>query len=553
MPNFTIISRPSEFEPLHTNGIPFVVSADNYSLPEFKYYFKPIKIDVDAPYSETILGEYKVPPRPGDGYGYFSPHVVLKSQVRNTISFGGSKMTTTKTTPPTFTSSMTFFIAGRVDAQVNYKMEYGYEWNPSYRVTYMTMVGTGYYPSSGPYVGMQLTELALHFSGQTPDFKVGDVIHLSKSNKAADAWLDGKCYVTSVFSPTIITVDRYSWNTMPLVYDGDTGIVQFQQRKIGVIETGTQAHSYGGTGKLYAFNGTRQPYERGIGVKPLLEGNQYFLSNYYPKGGYTHYKEVFPDQHESVTALIDANFFIINRVRITLYNENYPSGAIAEYLLPSGIDTTWRRKIYQVSCGPADIKFITGHSMVGVKYYKFQLLDKNDGGETARGTIVRKIVSNCSIYQNVQIAFLNRRGGFDYWNFNMASRKNTKVDRQTYKRSLPWNHDVTTNNGIRQEVVLSTTVDEQYTVNTDWISEYDYNFLEELITSPEVYRIDGFGTQSRTQDLSGFKIDQIIPTIKVTPITIVDTSFSSKSSLNDKIFNMSITYRIAYDTILQNR
>jgi len=88
--------------------------------------------------------------------------------------------------------------------------------------------------------------------------------------------------------------------------------------------------------------------------------------------------------------------------------------------------------------------------------------------------------------------------------------------------------------GLRGQAILSSNVNETFVLNSDWITQDDYAFLNQLITSPEVYIYD---------DTTGNN----------TPIIITDNSYVFKTTFRDKLFNLTISYKYAFDTNLQNQ
>jgi hypothetical protein len=58
--------------------------------------------------------------------------------------------------------------------------------------------------------------------------------------------------------------------------------------------------------------------------------------------------------------------------------------------------------------------------------------------------------------------------------------------------------------------------------------ESEYNYLQELITSEDVYLVERF---------------------TLTPITIIDTDFLYKSYQNGDLFIMNMTYKFSFDQL----
>jgi hypothetical protein len=82
------------------------------------------------------------------------------------------------------------------------------------------------------------------------------------------------------------------------------------------------------------------------------------------------------------------------------------------------------------------------------------------------------------------------------------------------------------------ELVLSQDVTEKWTVNTDWISEFDASWLEDLFKSTEVYHIDSNNN--------------------ILPIIVEDKSYEVKTYNRNQLFNVTMNFSYAYDIRVQN-
>lgn len=138
-----------------------------------------------------------------------------------------------------------------------------------------------------------------------------------------------------------------------------------------------------------------------------------------------------------------------------------------------------------------------------------------------------KINKKCTQYERVRLCWLNRHGGWDYFTFNKDNKKTVEVQRKQYTKTLKWDYAV----GDRGDTILSQKGKESYLLNSDWVTEYEAQWIEELFTSPEVYHIS-----------NGEKL----------PIIVLDNSYTVQTYLRDQIFNIQINYSYAYNINLQN-
>jgi hypothetical protein len=139
-----------------------------------------------------------------------------------------------------------------------------------------------------------------------------------------------------------------------------------------------------------------------------------------------------------------------------------------------------------------------------------------------------KIKENCSLYETVRMMWLNRAGGWDYFSFTKDNKKTVNIERSEFTKILDYNYSV----GDRGDTIYAQKGKENFLVNSDWITEDQAKWLEELFTSPEVYHLSG------TNKL---------------PIIITDTNYEVKTYLRNELFNIQINYRYSYNINLQNQ
>ena len=126
--------------------------------------------------------------------------------------------------------------------------------------------------------------------------------------------------------------------------------------------------------------------------------------------------------------------------------------------------------------------------------------------------------------QHLQLMFKNRYGHYDYYTFYGGRYDGIGITRETYNQ---WNIDWGSDNPTKQQYSRGTTdsqVDmvETIVVNTGFINQPDFMFLEELYTSNEVYEIQPDG------GLYG--------------VNIINTEFEKKIEGNRTIYNVDLTF-----------
>jgi hypothetical protein len=123
-----------------------------------------------------------------------------------------------------------------------------------------------------------------------------------------------------------------------------------------------------------------------------------------------------------------------------------------------------------------------------------------------------------------QLMWKNRYGHYDYYTFTAGKTEGIAIERQTYKT---WNVDWGSSNPSMAQYSRGTTdwqvsMVETHVINSGFLNQPDFMFLEELYTSDEVYEIRTDGG--------------------LTPINIVNTEFVKKNKGNKDIVNIELTY-----------
>jgi hypothetical protein len=155
------------------------------------------------------------------------------------------------------------------------------------------------------------------------------------------------------------------------------------------------------------------------------------------------------------------------------------------------------------------------------------------GNFTEKITIFRKDC-NWDKYDPKDVIFLNRLGGWDTFRFYGSKNEEVKIERATYKRAYgTWSsatYNYTTNERGTTNIKTDLTVEGE--VMSDFLDIETTNWLEELLTSPEVFMIEG---------------------VKLIPINITDSSFKRQIRGNVKLRQLSFRYEKSNDTRTQQQ
>ncbi len=137
-----------------------------------------------------------------------------------------------------------------------------------------------------------------------------------------------------------------------------------------------------------------------------------------------------------------------------------------------------------------------------------------------------KITSPCK-FERWNMIFESRTGSFDSFTFSLLSRDTDEITKEFYKKeptrlvsgSYTWSR------ADREKVTFFTKSTRTRVLNSNWVDEETYTWLSELVSSPVAYLEDGNNN--------------------LIAVTILDTSFTFKKRVNDKLFNLSITIQLA--------
>jgi hypothetical protein len=141
---------------------------------------------------------------------------------------------------------------------------------------------------------------------------------------------------------------------------------------------------------------------------------------------------------------------------------------------------------------------------------------------------IERQVPECG-YTGVRFAWINDYGTWDWFNYTLADTKITNLERGGYKRSfVPYNTSTTSvpyDRTRRGNDYYYTNINEQFTVNSDWLTTVQADWIQGMFYSPNVFIQDG---------------------LTMLPVVILDTAFDSKTNpKTQKLFKYTVTYALA--------
>ena len=191
---------------------------------------------------------------------------------------------------------------------------------------------------------------------------------------------------------------------------------------------------------------------------------------------------------------------------------------------------------------PAVLNFIEGG------YYTVEPLTAGNLNFGSKYTI-NVNCSNLKGYEPIRLCWLNQWGAWDYYTFTMKSSKMISTKGSTYQQlEGSWNQSTYKINGFKGgKKAFRVNATEKITMNTDFVSESESEWFEELINSPEVYILEGFQSDlNYTGTLTIPAMNQY-----VTPTRLTTSSYTKKTVANDKL--MQYTFEVEKSKTLRTQ
>jgi len=140
----------------------------------------------------------------------------------------------------------------------------------------------------------------------------------------------------------------------------------------------------------------------------------------------------------------------------------------------------------------------------------------------------------CSKYDPIRFKFMNNYGKYDYFTFTLAKTKNTEIKRNLFKQnpnqwdSTNYNYNRMSRGSSQYETILNDTI----TIQSDWITEDESVWLEQLMSSPDVYIYNN---------------DELVA------VNITNSSYQTKYEKSEQLFNLSISFQYSQNRKRQRR
>jgi hypothetical protein len=464
---------PQYFLPAYNNIIS-VVDSDNKNEDDFRFIFDVF--DADA--SERIA-RIKLPAAPS-GYGVFDAHRILENQVSSDILPNATGITE---------ASNPFF-----NYEIQYGEEFKYVWNfddnffNAGRVGFTSATQVHYYSSGDTVLITQATSGATNpqYDGVHTVYQVIDdysfVIDLTFGTSTA---AEAGTAVYSDFRKTQFT--GLTATTTNVIWDGAVGHQDFR-----IYDFTNYILDATSPGQLL----TNAPNNWVVDT----DSSAYILA--YDTGGTSSCEYLRFDLSDGTT---------------------YRLQAPASY------------KKIALAVGPYNINNSGLGTIIDSNITSYSAYTEDSSSARTSSIQVFDVYEKCGPYTQYQLIFKDRLGSFLPFNFDLVSTKSVNIKKDEYKK-IQGSYDSATNTWgynsyDRGRTVFNVEAMEQVKVTSDWITEANAAYLEELFTSPDVYHIDSDGNWL--------------------PVVIKDSSFRYKYRNVEKLINYELTFEYSFNNIIQ--
>ena len=200
-----------------------------------------------------------------------------------------------------------------------------------------------------------------------------------------------------------------------------------------------------------------------------------------------------------------------------------PDGSIAS---TSSATVTMSGEFNLFNCSAASINAFAGSTIITENTYGYNVYLQLGVAQTRKIQFRQKCYPK---FRQYNLHFLNRLGGWDTMKFALVNRRSTDFQRSAYRRNdwqLVGNQMQNVDSYNRyNETTLNYAIQhkDKYHLISDWVTEQDYDWLQQLVSSSIVY-----------MEVLGAYF----------PVTVLSNTYSYKLTAADKLFNFEIDVEV---------
>ena len=152
--------------------------------------------------------------------------------------------------------------------------------------------------------------------------------------------------------------------------------------------------------------------------------------------------------------------------------------------------------------------------------YTVRLILDNAADDKDRTPTYTITIDNCQRYNDLRVFFRNMYGGIDGYTFTRMNRQRVDVDRKTY------GYNATVYGDDVYDKQWSVTYRDTYTLNSDWLTDAEFSWLQEMIYAPECWI--QLGTQ-------------------LVPVVVKTDTYNIRKRVVDKLQQISVDVQVGYE------
>lgn len=421
------IIEPKDYAPAW-NPQNYVIDSTNSAETGFRYIF-----DVYPAGSGTKLAEYRVAPRIDDSYGEIDISRLLASQCSPTKDFSTTS----------FYSDSGYY---------EYDIKVGEEYNVEYAYTGFT--------DSGGFV--QLTGATGH------PFTTGDQVNVTET-VSTNPLLDGLHTVTATGATTI---------TLDIVYAD----LQSPSSTAGIVIYADNRKSI--TRDITTFSG-KVVFNAAV---PWADYNSFDYAKYQLTSSSRLFVTNQPNPFNA-TPDQDIDFLIFNNKQAStryMYYENSDGDILRKDVTNASEEFTF------VPSGPNNsgtLTVVSGTLPLVKSTTEWYDVYYHDGVSQLSDKYRITIDNRCKI-EDFEIKFMDRLNSWSSFSFSLKALEKGTITRESYNQNIQGSASGgfwTYNSYDKGQTHLSVEVDKEYTLNSNWMTQEENEYFEELLTSPETY------------------------------------------------------------------
>lgn len=493
----TIIAEPQDFTPAY-NECKFIVNSTNVNNDGFRYIFEVFE-------SGTLnrIGYYKALPTYGTGYGEQD----LSKLLSNMVSYDFN---------PTIT---TFYDAANSYYKYDVKIGEEYIYTLSYTASLVNNGGN-----------VRITA--------THAFQVGDQLNITQADGGvANPGVEGLHTVIAITGTTNFTINALWSEVTDATINGSIKYAD-NRKDINLNEISTI--------NKYVFNGAISWIDM-----PFYEQDDYVLDN--------NRALWLTDQPFTFSCTLGQDLWLNLKDNGLQLNERVyftnDDGDVF-YKSISGGDY-----IKGVAVGPnnyGSLTLVSGTAPLVKQDTKWYTVTYYDGAivPTAKSATYRINIDTRTLISESHILFLDRMGSWSSFAFQLKSYEKGNIKRETYNKDVPgyvsssqWKY----NTWEQGQTNFNTQVTKTYDLNTNWMSEAEANYFQQLLTSPQtyvknvIYRI--------TEDLDNLYdesgcIIHIPESTEYVSCNVLNTNFDVFKQRNKNLIRQSVQIRLSNNDII---